>query len=140
MLMKEVRAGKLDVIVCVKMDRLGRSLPHLAQLVGELDRHHVALICTSQGIDTSNDNPAGRLQMHVLMAVAEFEKALISDRTRAGLAVAAALGRKGGRPKRKLSERQAEIVRNHQGTVKQLAELLDCSIGKAHALLKGRTL
>src|SRR6187402_2982284 len=73
-LMRAVRKGQIDVLLCVKLDRLGRSLPHLAQLIGEMDKHGVAMICTTQGIDTRTENPAGRLQMHVLMAVAEFER------------------------------------------------------------------
>jgi len=68
------------VVVCFKLDRLGRSLPHLAQLVAEFAAHGVALVCTSQGIDTSNENPAGRLQLGVLMAVAEFEREIIRER------------------------------------------------------------
>ncbi len=72
-MMSQARSGRVDVVVCFKLDRLGRSLAHLAQIVGELTTHRVALICVSQGIDTSNDNPAGRLQLGVLMAVAEFE-------------------------------------------------------------------
>ena len=72
-LLAEVRKGKVERIVVFKMDRLGRSLPHLAQIVAELSNHGTALICVTQGIDTSNSNPAGRLQMGVLMAVAEFE-------------------------------------------------------------------
>ncbi len=97
-MMTDVRRGRLDVIVCFKLDRLGRSLAHLAQLVGELNAHGVALICTSQGIDTSNDNPAGRLQLGVLMAVAEFEREIIRDRVRAGLKFARDNGVKLGRP------------------------------------------
>jgi DNA invertase Pin-like site-specific DNA recombinase len=58
----------------------------------------VALICTSQGIDTSHDNPAGRLQLGVLMAVAEFERSIIQERVNAGLKAAKARGVKLGRP------------------------------------------
>ena len=94
-MMQLVRREKIDVVVCFKLDRLGRSLPHLAQLIGELDRHNVAIVATSQGIDTSHDSPAGRLQMH---AVAEFERTLIVERVRAGQAVAKAKGVKFGRP------------------------------------------
>jgi len=86
------------VVVCFKLDRLGRSLPHLAQLVAELAAHGVALVCTSQGIDTSNDNPAGRLQLGVLMAVAEFEREIIRERVNAGLRAAKARGARLGRP------------------------------------------
>lgn len=135
-LMADVRAGKLDVVLVVKLDRLGRSLPHLAQLVSELDRCAVALICTSQGIDTSNDNPAGRLQMHVLAAVAEFERALIRERTKAGLAAAAAAGRKGGRPKFIMTpERKAILANSRSMTIAEVAQKLGCSVGKAHQLV-----
>ena len=64
-LMREVRQGRVDVLAVYKLDRLGRSLQHLAQLIGEFEAHGTALVATSQGIDTSESNPAGRLQMHV---------------------------------------------------------------------------
>jgi putative DNA-invertase from lambdoid prophage Rac len=97
-LMAAVRKRKIDAIVCVKLDRLGRSFPHLAQLIFEFDSNGVALICTSQPIDTSEENPAGRLIMHVLIAMAQFERSLIQERTRAGLRVARAKGVRLGRP------------------------------------------
>src|SRR4029077_19966692 len=97
-LMSAVRKRKIDVILCVKLDRLGRSFPHLAQMIFEFDSNGVALICTSQPIDTSEENPAGRLIMHVLIAMAQFERSLIQERTRAGLKVARARGVKFGRP------------------------------------------
>ena len=88
----------MERIVVFKLDRLGRSLPHLAQIVAELSNHRTALICTSQGIDTSDTNPAGRLQLGVLMAVAEFEREIIRERVNAGLTAARARGAKLGRP------------------------------------------
>jgi DNA invertase Pin-like site-specific DNA recombinase len=97
-LMNLVRRNKVDVVACFKLDRLGRSLPHLAQIITELDQHNVAIVATSQGIDTNHDSPAGRLQMHVLMAVAEFERSLIVERVRAGQAAARAKSVKFGRP------------------------------------------
>jgi DNA invertase Pin-like site-specific DNA recombinase len=108
-LMRLVRRGKVEVVACYKLDRLGRSLPHLAQLIAELDCHHVALVASSQGIDTSEDSPAGRLQMHVLAAVAQFERTLIVERVRAGQAAARAKGVKFGRPAT-LHLRQPEIA------------------------------
>ena len=98
-LMADVRRGSIKAIVCYKLDRLGRSLVHLAQIVAELDSYGTALVCPSQGIDTRADNPAGRLQMHVLMAVAEFERSLIRERTNAGLKAAKERGVTLGRPK-----------------------------------------
>jgi DNA invertase Pin-like site-specific DNA recombinase len=98
-LMAEVRQGRVDAIAVYKLDRLGRSLQHLAQLIGEFEAHGSALIATSQGIDTSETNPAGRLQMHVLAAVAEFERSVIRERINAGLAAARERGAQLGRPR-----------------------------------------
>jgi len=96
-LMAAVRVGKVERVIVFKLDRLGRSLPHLALILDELARHNVALIATSQGIDTSHSNPVGRLQMNVLMSVAEFEREIIRERVNAGLAAARARGVKLGR-------------------------------------------
>ena len=97
-LLAEVRKGRVQRIIVFKLDRLGRSLPHLAQIVAELATNGTALICTSQGIDTSDSNPAGRLQLGVLMAVAEFEREIIRERVNAGLNAAKARGTTLGRP------------------------------------------
>ena len=107
-LMRDVRAGKVARVVCFKLDRLGRSLPHLALILDELTRLRVPLICASQGIDTSDDNPAGRLQLGVLMAVAEFERGIIRERTKAGLSAAKERGVRLGRPAT-ICDRSAEV-------------------------------
>ena len=86
--MSLIRRGKVDVVVCFKLDRLGRSLSHLAQLIDEFSAHKVALVVPGQGIDTSQDNPAGKLQLHILCAMAEFERSLIHERVHAGLRAA----------------------------------------------------
>ena len=97
-MLAQARAGGVHQVVTYKLDRLGRSLTHLAIIVGELQMRNVALICTSQGIDTSKQNPVGQLQLGVLMAVTEFERALIKERTLAGLEVARKRGKRLGRP------------------------------------------
>jgi DNA invertase Pin-like site-specific DNA recombinase len=138
-LMADVRRGRIERVIVVKLDRLGRSLPHLAQLIGELDAHRVALIATSQAIDTGHDNPAGRLQMHVLMAVAEFERSLIRERTRAGLNAARARGVKLGRRPIKLTPAQREafsVWKSAPTTLRDLSARLGVSVGKAHLLVK----
>jgi DNA invertase Pin-like site-specific DNA recombinase len=84
-MMSEIRTGMVARVVVDKLERLGRSLTHLALILDELQRLSVSLVCSSQGIDTSGDNPAGRLQLGVLMAVAEFERSLIRERVNAGL-------------------------------------------------------
>ena len=97
-LMRDIRSGKIERLLVFKLDRLGRSLTHLALILDELNRLKVPLIASSQGIDTSDDNPAGRLQLGVLMAVAEFERGIIKERVNAGLAAAKARGVQLGRP------------------------------------------
>ena len=136
-LMKMVRKRSVRAVVVFKLDRLGRSLPHLMQVVMELDGNGVALVCPGQGIDTSSSNPAGRLQLHVLMAVAEFERSMISDRTKAGLAVAKAKGRVLGRPKKAVPENWREVV-DREVTVRKSAVALGVSRGLAERLCRER--
>lgn len=102
-----LRAG--DTLVIWKLDRLGRSLPHLLQLAGDLQARDVELVITTMGIDTRT--PGGRLLYGILGAVAEYERSLIQERTRAGLEAARARGRVGGR-KPSLSPRQAKLARD----------------------------
>jgi DNA invertase Pin-like site-specific DNA recombinase len=108
-LMQDMRAGQIERLVCFKLDRLGRSLTHLALILDEMNRLKVPLIASSQGIDTSTDNPAGRLQLGVLMAVAEFERGIIKERVNAGLKAAKARGVKLGRPAT-LDKRAGEVL------------------------------
>jgi putative DNA-invertase from lambdoid prophage Rac len=138
MMMRGVRKHQFDAVLVAKLDRLGRSLPHLAQLIAEMETHRVALVATTQGIDTTEQNPAGRLQMHVLMAVAEFERGIIRERTKAGLVAAVARGSKLGRKARRWTPEQETLIATHEGTVADLARLLGASIGTAHKLLKNR--
>ena len=84
-----------DTLVVWKLDRLGRSLRHLIETVAALDERGVAFRSLTESIDTST--PGGRLIFHIFGALAEFERALIVERTKAGLAAARARGRKGGR-------------------------------------------
>lgn len=99
-------ARKGDVLVVWRLDRLGRSLPELVRLVGELDAAGIGFESLTEKIDATT--AAGRLVFHVFAALAEFERNLIRERTQAGLAAARARGRKGGR--RELSaEKQAAI-------------------------------
>ena len=93
-LLGQLRAG--DTVVVWRLDRLGRSLRHLIDVMSDLDRRGVALTSLRESIDTST--PGGRLVFHVFGALAEFERDLIRERTTAGLAAARARGRHGGRP------------------------------------------
>lgn len=100
------RAG--DQMVITKLDRLGRSLEHLIELSKQLEAKGVDVVVLDQGIDTST--AVGRMFFQILGAIAEFEHALMSERTRDGLAAARARGRTGGQ-KPKLGARQVKLAR-----------------------------
>jgi putative DNA-invertase from lambdoid prophage Rac len=89
--------------------RFGRSLLHCVSGIQELSSLGIRFIATSQGLDTDESNPASKLLMHILAAVAQFERELIRERTIAGIRVAKANGKHVGRPKRVF--RRDELVR-----------------------------
>ncbi len=97
-----------DQLVITKLDRLGRSLEHLIELSKLLDCRGVDLVVLDQGIDTSTS--IGRLFFQIIGAIAEFEHALMSERTMDGLTAARARGRTGGQ-KPKLGPRQVKLAR-----------------------------
>jgi DNA invertase Pin-like site-specific DNA recombinase len=93
---KALRSG--DTLVVWKLDRLGRNLRHLVNTVQDLESEGVGLrVLTGQGAAIDTTTPAGRLVFGIFAALAEFERELISERTRAGIAAARARGRSGGR-------------------------------------------
>ena len=136
-LMAHVRTGKIATVAIYKLDRLGRSLQHLAQLIGEFETHGCALISTSQGIDTSESNPAGRLQLNVLSAVAQFEREVIVERVRSGLDAAKARGVTLGRP-RKLDVLLPEVEKlvGEGLSARKVAEKLKIPVGSAFSLCR----
>jgi len=89
-----IRPG--DCLVVWKLDRLGRSLPHLLTTVTDLKERGVAFRSLTEQIDTTT--PQGELLFHIFGALAQFERALIQERVQAGLAAARRRGRRGGRP------------------------------------------
>jgi DNA invertase Pin-like site-specific DNA recombinase len=93
-MLEYVRPG--DVVCILKLDRLGRSVRNLIELVNRLQDMGVDLLVLQQGLDTTT--PAGKLLFHVLASIAEFEADLIRERTLDGLAAARAQGKVGGRP------------------------------------------
>jgi DNA invertase Pin-like site-specific DNA recombinase len=136
-MMKDVRAGNVTRVVCYKLDRLGRSLTHLALMLDELNRLKVPLIASSQGIDTSDDNPAGRLQTAVLMAIAEFERGIIRERVKAGVTAARARGVKLGRPP-KLKARAPEVMalKNQGLGIRAISRSLGMPVSSVHSLVE----
>lgn len=124
--LKALRTG--DTLVVWRLDRLGRSLPDLVQIVGELENKGVGFESLTEKIETGS--ATGKLVFHVFAALAEFERNLIRERTRAGLVAARARGRVGGR-KPKLSEAQIkeinEMVSAQKLPIGRIAELYGVS-------------
>src|SRR5260370_17137083 len=87
-----------DILLVWKLDRAGRSLKHLIELLNSLDQHQIGFRSLTEQIDTTT--PGGKLIFHLMGALAEFERDLIRERTNAGLAAAWARGRVGGRPRK----------------------------------------
>ena len=95
-LIADAKRRKFDVLVCWRLDRLGRNLKHLITLLDELQALGIAFVSLAEGIDATT--PAGQLQLHILAAIAEFERGRIQERVKAGLARARAQGTRLGRP------------------------------------------
>jgi DNA invertase Pin-like site-specific DNA recombinase len=114
-----------DVLVIWKLDRLGRTIRGLIELVGELRERGIGFRSLTEGFDTST--PGGRLIFHVFAALAEMERDLIRERTQAGLAAARARGRNGGR-KPKLNVKKLTHAR-------ELLANRDISVGEVAATL-----
>ncbi|BBL36015.1 DNA-invertase hin (plasmid) [Nitrosomonas stercoris] len=125
-LMNVLRTG--DTVVIWRLDRLGRSLKNLIQLVEHLETLRVGLRSLQENIDTTSSG--GRLVFHLFGALAEFERSLIRERTQAGLLAARARGRMGGRPKRLDPTKRALALRLHHErshTIEEICSMMGIS-------------
>jgi len=127
-LLAAARRRKIDAIVCWRLDRLGRNLRHLVLLLEELAALNVGFISLNEGIDFAT--AAGRLQMAVLGAIAQFERERIVERVRAGLARAKAQGVRLGRRRQRIPER--DLTRVAGLSVRDAAKALDVPPSRVH--------
>jgi DNA invertase Pin-like site-specific DNA recombinase len=140
LMLDNLRAG--DVLVIWKLDRLGRSLQHLVELVHGLMEKGVGLKSLNDPIDTTT--PQGRLSFNLFASLAEFERDLIRERTQAGLSAARARGRRGGRPRglpssAEVTARAAETLYTERKlSVRQIADRLGISKSTLYAYLRHR--
>lgn len=118
-----------DTICVYRLDRLGRSLGHLLSITQELHDRGIGLHSLCESLDTAS--AGGRLIFQVFGAIAEFERALIRERVRAGLEAARRRGRKGGRP-RAITEPKARALRAMKANGASLAEMVE-SVGVSRA-------
>jgi DNA invertase Pin-like site-specific DNA recombinase len=130
-----VRKG--DTLVVWRLDRLGRSLPHLIATMTDLEERGIGFKSLTENIDTTTSG--GKLIFHIFGALAEFERNLIRERTQAGLLAARARGRKGGRPKalrdRRLSMAQA-LYNNKQNSIAEICQTLKISKATLYRSIK----
>ena len=125
------RAG--DTLVVWRLDRLGRSLPHLVETVRDLDARTVGFTSLQENIDTTTSG--GSLVFHSFASLAEFERDLIRERTTAGLSAARARGRKGGRPKgvdQKKQKAALALKRDLRHSVHDICEIVGISRNTYH--------
>lgn len=119
--LSHLRSG--DTLVVWRLDRLGRSLRHLIDTVTDLQDKGIGFKSITESIDTTTSG--GKLVFHIFGALAEFEREIIRERTKAGLSAARARGRKGGRPK-VLSTSKAEMARQlYADKTHSIAEICD---------------
>jgi putative DNA-invertase from lambdoid prophage Rac len=123
-LMEDARLHKFDVVIVYKLDRFARSLQHLITNIQSLDSYGVRFICLTQGIDTDKTNPASRLMLHILGAVAEFERGIIVERINSGIAEAKRRGVHCGRSKRVFPRDQAARLRKAGMSLRAIGEKL----------------
>ena len=117
-LLEQLRDG--DVLVVWKLDRLSRSLKDLLYLLEQLNGKGAGFMSITEHIDTTT--PAGRMMLQMVGAFAEFEREMIRERTKAGLAVAREQGRIGGRKPKLTAQQQAELIRGVQEERYSMAE------------------
>ncbi len=131
-----LRAG--DALVIWKLDRIGRSLKHVVELVDGLQKRGIGLKVLTGGIDTTSST--GRLAFGIFATLAEFKRDLILERTMAGLAAARARGRTGGRPRlmTRAKLRTATTMMADQGNAAtDVAEQLGISVSTLYAYVDG---
>src|SRR5437763_7076389 len=133
-----VREG--DTLVVWRLDRLGRSLKHLIETITDLNNRRIGFKSIQENIDTSTSG--GKLIFHMFGALAEFERDIIRERTKAGLAAARARGRLGGRPKAKTLNTPKKVAMaqslydNKDNTIDEICKTLNISRATLYRYIK----
>ena len=134
-LMADAAKGCVDTVACWRFDRFARSVRHLVIALDEFRARGVDFVSLHDGIDTST--PAGRFTFHVIAAVAELERELIRERTRAGIAAARRRGKHPGRPRVYVDVRRARALRAQGRSLREVAALLGVAATTLRRALQG---
>src|SRR5579864_3987623 len=133
-LMTDVHRRKFEIVLVWKIDRFGRSLKHLVNALADLDSYGVAFVSLRDNLDLST--PSGRLMFQIIGAMAEFERALIQERVRAGLRNAKLRGKTLGRPRRIVNGDEMARLREQGASFRKIAEAVGASPGTVRTRLK----
>ncbi len=138
-LMADARQRRFDVVLVWKLDRFGRSLVHCVSGIQELASLGIRFIATSQGLDTDESNPASKLLVHILAAVAQFERELIRERVCAGMRNARQKGKRLGRPKAVFDRQRAVELRRQGMSLPRIARELGVGLGTVARAVNGQS-
>jgi DNA invertase Pin-like site-specific DNA recombinase len=134
-LLADARRRKFDALVVYKADRLFRSLRHMVLTLDELAALGIAFVSVTEPFDTST--PSGKLLLHIVSAMAEFERSLLIERVKSGVAAARRRGARLGRPRARLDEDRLRELRAQGLSVRQIAETLNVGASTIQRRLGG---
>jgi DNA invertase Pin-like site-specific DNA recombinase len=132
-LIKDARKRSFDVVLVWKFDRFARSLKHLIESLHEFNALGIDFISLTEGIDTTT--PVGQLLFHIVGAVAQFERDLIAERVRAGMAHARAMGKRIGRPRIPVDKEQIVKLRSQPMSLRRIAVALSIPVSRVRRAL-----
>ena len=133
-LMKDARKRRFDVVLVWKFDRFARSVKHLVDSLEEFRALGIDFISFTEGIDTTT--PSGELLFHIMGAVAQFERDLIAERVRAGIAHARAIGKRIGRPRAPINTSEVQQLRSQCASLRAIAGRLGVPVSRVRRALK----
>jgi DNA invertase Pin-like site-specific DNA recombinase len=129
-LMSDAQRCRFDAVLVWKIDRFGRSLKHLVNSLADLSAYGIAFISLRDNLDLST--PSGRLMFQIIGAMAEFERALIQERVKAGLRNAKAKGKRIGRPKTTVDSAEVFRLRGEGLSWRAIADRLQLGLGTVY--------
>jgi DNA invertase Pin-like site-specific DNA recombinase len=132
-LMQDARKRVFDVVLVWKFDRFARSLKHLIDSLEEFGSLGINFISFTENIDTTT--PSGQLLFHVMGAFAQFERDLIAERVRAGMAHARAMGKRIGRPRAVVDVERVRELRDERLSLRVIAKRLDIPVSRVRRAL-----
>lgn len=132
-LMGDARRRKFDVVLVWKFDRFARSLKHLIDSLEEFRSLGIDFVSFTEGIDTTTSS--GQLLFHVVGAVAQFERDLIAERVRAGMAHARAMGKRIGRPRAAVDVEQVVLLRKQGKSLREIATVMSIPVSRVRRAL-----